>query len=223
MRLSFDPELSTLTLLGCVSGLISDRPAEAKPRSEDCKFRLRHFAHEGRAFIGVAAEPALQGQTAKICTRLMMTSDDPLFHTIAENLSAAIEHAAATDRKKVDLRRASTALLVVKPNGAADLWVDSAAMTLTIMAKRSVKAGSAIFEDHIGDIVGMDFPAAGVTTASGIICVFRVGWRFGLFFDLDRARPLDLSAMRRDLGRCFVYCAIETYTMLSRTLRFLID
>lgn len=107
--------------------------------------------------IGVAAEPALPGQTTTIATRLMMTSDDPRFHTIAENLTAAIEHSAKVDQKAVDLRRAATALLVVRPAGTADLWVDTAAVTLNILAKRSVKAGAAIFEDHIADVVGMDF------------------------------------------------------------------
>ena len=153
--------------------------------------------------IGIAAEPALPGQTAKICTRLMMTSDDPFFHTIAESLSGAIEHQAANDGEAINLKKAATALLVVKPNGTADLWIDTAAMTLNILTKRSVKTGSAIFEDHIADVVGMDFALAAISGADRVICIFRVGWRFALFFDLDRAKSLDLTAMLRDLGTLF--------------------
>jgi hypothetical protein len=172
---------------------------------------------------GVAAEPALPGQKLKVWTRLLLTSDDPMFHIIAESFSGVIEHSARLDNKFAHLPSAATALLVIRPENFADLWIDTAAMTLNTMAKRDVTAGSPIFENDIADIVGMDFPLAGITVQDRIFCIFRVGWRFALFFDLDRAKPLDLSAMRRDLGTLFrmlryrnIYDAVGTPAIFDR-------
>lgn len=175
--------------------------------------------------LGIAAEPALAGENAKICTRLTMTSDDPTFHTIAESLTGAIEHRVALDNIEADLRRASTVVLVIKPDDTADLWIDAAAVSLDVMAKRAVKAGSPVFEQDIADVVGMHFPAIGLTDQDRIICIFRVGWRFALLFDLHRARPLDLAALRRDLGTMFrmlryrnVYDAVANPKVFERLI-----
>jgi hypothetical protein len=172
---------------------------------------------------GVATEAALPGQKLKVWTRLLLTSEDPMFHTIAESLSGVIEHSATLDSKFAHLPRATTALLVIKPDNAADLWIDTAAMILNMTTKRDVTAGSPVFENDIADVVGMDFPLAGITEQDRIICLFRVGWRFALFFDLDRTKPLDLAAMRRDLGTLFrmlryrnVYDAVGTPAIFDR-------
>ena len=58
----------------------------------------------------------------------------------------------------VSLRRASTVLLVLKPERRAELWVDTAAVSLLCTVKRAIKARTAVFEDDVADITGMSFP-----------------------------------------------------------------
>lgn len=175
--------------------------------------------------LGFAAESVLAGQDVKVCTRIMITSDDPMFHIIADNLAGVVERSASNDEKSVDLRRITTGLVIIRSDKSAELWLDSAAMSLDVMAKRAVAAGSPIFEHDIADIVGMNFPLVGLAADQQVICFFRVGWRFALFFDLDRAKPLDLAKMRRDLGTLFrmlqyrnVYDAVGNPSIFDRLI-----
>jgi hypothetical protein len=57
----------------------------------------------------------------------------------------------------------------------------------------------------------------------GVLCCFKVGWKFGLFFDLHPERILDVDAMERSLGRLYrrlafqaLYDAFESEAGLSK-------
>lgn len=152
---------------------------------------------------GVAAETVVGGGPAKIWTRLVITSDDPMFHDITRNLVATIEHAATVENKVVSLENASTVLIVMRPSNAAELWIDTAARGLNIMTKRAVAAGSPIFERDVGDVRGMFFPKVDIGQGDRVICLFREGWRFGLLFDFNPHGSLDSVAMQRDLGTLY--------------------
>jgi hypothetical protein len=44
-------------------------------------------------------------------------------------------------------------------------------------------------------------PGVVFTSDDGVVMVLKVGWKFGLFFDLEPLRPLDVEAMERSLGQ----------------------
>jgi hypothetical protein len=73
------------------------------------------------SLAGFAAEPAMPGQQIKVWTKLTLTSDEPLFHRLAENLTHVISHMAEQAKIGVDLIRANTVLLVLKPDATAEL------------------------------------------------------------------------------------------------------
>ena len=152
---------------------------------------------------GVAAETTLGGGQAKIWTRLGVTSDDPMFHTIAKNFVAVVEHAAALQRKSIPLETARTVLLRMRLDNSADVWIDNAALVIEAIAKRAMQAGTAVFDHDIADVVGMDFPQVKIEPEDRIICIFRVGWRFALFFDFNPAGAFDRKSMRRDMGTLY--------------------
>jgi hypothetical protein len=150
---------------------------------------------------GVAATAARQGDKVQIWTRLAMTSDERIFHRVAQNIARLIEHSAAQSRKPVSLATAHTVLVVLHKDNTADLWVDSAAVNLNILLKRGARAGEAIFENDIADVTGMDFPLVEIGQTDRIICLFREGWRFALFFDFNPDDNFDREWMRRTLAR----------------------
>ena len=59
----------------------------------------------------------------------------------------------------------------------------------------------------------------------GVLCCFKVGWKFALFFDLHPERTLDVDAMERSLGRLYrrlkfqaLYDAFENEAGLSKLI-----
>ncbi|HLP98657.1 MAG TPA: hypothetical protein VK149_09450 [Sideroxyarcus sp.] len=97
------------------------------------------FSHV-EPLVGFAAGAAQEGQVVKVWTKLALTSDVPLFHRLVENFANAINHMAQQKGVGVNLRRADTVLLVIKPDACAELWVDTAAVTIRCAVKRALAA-----------------------------------------------------------------------------------
>ncbi|MGE3778986.1 MAG: hypothetical protein AB7F89_17505 [Pirellulaceae bacterium] len=152
---------------------------------------------------GVAAEAARGGEMVKVWTRLALTSDDPLFHRIVEGLSRVIAHRAALAGAPLDIERVKTLLLVIKPDQSAELWADTAAVSVNVMLKQSAATGQVIFEDDIVDVIGMGFPAIVIEKNDKVVCIFRQDWRFGLFFDFNTSNDFNHSNFQRTLGSLY--------------------
>jgi len=172
---------------------------------------------------GVSAEAARNGETVKIWTRLCLTSDDRLFHRIADGLNGHIEHVVRRAGQAVNLKHAHTVLLVIHPDNTGDLWVDTAAVTIRIMPKRDLVAGGIVFESDIADVTEMAFPLVAIEKEDRAVCIFREGWRFGLFFDFNPAGDFSVADMQRDLGTMHrrlryrdLYDALADTTIFSR-------
>ncbi|MBU2555715.1 MAG: hypothetical protein KKF98_14775, partial [Bacteroidetes bacterium] len=107
-----------------------------------------HFKNV-QPLAGFSAEAAKGGQHVKVWTKLALTSDDPLFHRLVENLANVISHIAMQAGISVNLRRADTVLLVLKPDATAELWLDTAAVSIHCTVKRAIPAGTVVFEHDI--------------------------------------------------------------------------
>lgn len=172
---------------------------------------------------GVSAEASRGGDTIKIWTRLSLTSDDRFFHRVVEGLSNHIEYVARQSGRNVNLKRAGFALLVVHSDNTGDLWIDAAAVALQIMAKRNMAAGTVVFENDIADVIGMSFPLVEIGKEDRVVCIFREGWRFALFFDFNPNADFSVPNMQRDLGTLHrrlkyrdLYDAIADQAIFSR-------
>jgi hypothetical protein len=179
----------------------------------------------GMQLDGISAEAGRAGDSIKVWTRLALTSDDRFFHRVAESLSRHIEFMARQSGHAVSLKNARYVLLVVHPDNTAELWVDAAAVALRIMPKRDMVAGSVLFNNDIADVTGMSFPRVDIGEKDRIVCIFREGWRFGLFFDANPDGQLGIPEMQRDLGTLYrrlahrdLYDAIADQATFSRLL-----
>lgn len=161
-----------------------------------------HFTNV-EPLVGFVAEAAKGGQQIKVWTKLALTSDDPLFHRFAENLANVINHMAHQAGIGVNLRRADTVLLVLKPDATAELWLDTAAVSIRCAIKRAVAAGTVIFEHDIADVTGMSFPCVIFGTADKVLCLFREDWRFGFAFDMNPEGKLDVDGFTATLGTLY--------------------
>ena len=152
---------------------------------------------------GFAAEAAKGGQQVKVWTKLALTSDDPLFHRLMENLANVIHHMAQQKGVGVNLRRADTVLLVLKPDANAELWLDTAAVSIRCAVKRAIAAGTVVFEQDIADITGMAFPCVTFGEGDKVLCLFRQDWSFGFAFDMNPEGKLDIDGFTTTLGTLY--------------------
>jgi len=149
---------------------------------------------------GFVAEPVKAGQTANVWTRFALTSDEPLFHCLVENLEGIIRHMAQMAGTPVNLRLANTVLLIIRPDSSAELWVDTAAVALRCAIKRPSQTGMVLFESDIADVTAMSFPCVTLGEKDKVACIFRVDWSFGLAFDFNPYGVLDVDSFFTTLG-----------------------
>ncbi len=174
---------------------------------------------------GFTAESAKPGQHVKVWTKLALTSDEPLFHRLVENVAAVINHMAQRAGTHVNLRRADTVLLVLKPDATAELWIDTAAVSIRCAVKRAIAAGTVVFEHDIADVTGMSFPCVAFGAADKVLCLFREDWRFGFAFDMNPEGKFDLEEFITTLGTIYrelrykhLYDALNEPVVLDRLL-----
>lgn len=160
------------------------------------------FSHV-EPLAGFAAGAAKGGEEVKVWTKLALTSDTPLFHRLVENFANFINHMAQQKGVGVNLRRADTVLLVLKPDASAELWLDTAAVTIRCAVKRAIAAGTVLFENDIADITGMTFPCVTFGEGDKVLCLFRQDWRFGFAFDMNPEGKLDIDGFTTTLGTLY--------------------
>jgi hypothetical protein len=166
---------------------------------------------------GVAANSVRRGERVAVLTRHAVSSDEPSFHAIVEGLNGVIQHMAKTAGIGVCLQRANTVLWVIRPDRSAELWIDTAAVSLQIRAKRSLPARSVVFANDVADVTAMEFPCVTIGEEDQVVCLFREGWSFGLAFDFgaDGTRdtawfPMALGTLHRTLRYRHQYQAVNT-------------
>jgi hypothetical protein len=155
------------------------------------------------ALAGFTAEAARPGQQIKVWTKLALTSDEPLFHRLVKDLANVINYMAQQAGIAVNLHRADTMLLVLKPDRTAELWLDTAAVSIQCTVKRAIAAGTVVFENDIADVTGMTFPCVTFGKDDQILCLFREDWRFGFAFDMNPEGKLDLKGFTTTLGTLY--------------------
>ena len=175
--------------------------------------------------VGFSAEAVKGGGMVKVWTKLALTSDRPLFHRLVEEVAGIIRHMAHNAGTVVNLHRADTVLLVIKPDNTAELWVDTAAVSVRCAMKRDIKPGTAVFEHDIADITGMGFPCVDIGERDKVLCIFREAWRFGFAFDMNPDRKLDLESfcttlgtLHRELRYRHLYQAIADEALFARLI-----
>jgi hypothetical protein len=162
-----------------------------------------HFDQVGN-LAGFATENAAKGDIVKILTRTAIISDESDFYKYIDQISSIF-----LDRAKVYRNSVYQLLVLIHNDLSADLYVNDFPYELEMMSKKDVKKGEAVGLDDIADIRRLKFNTITVTPTAKVICCFKVGWKFGLFFDLDRTNDLDIDGMHLTLGSMYRYLTFQ--------------
>ncbi|MFC1958335.1 hypothetical protein ACFLV6_00210 [Chloroflexota bacterium] len=165
---------------------------------------------------GFALASGKRGDTIPILARALITSDEPEFYKYIENLSNPIFNKVGVFQDAV-----YQVLIIIHSDSSAELFINDFLVAVEMMAKRDVKKGEIITNCDIADIRRLNFPRTKIVDTDKVIYCSKVGWKFGLFFDLDRRDKLDIKAMELDLGKLNRYLSFQyIYEVLANEAQF---
>jgi hypothetical protein len=148
----------------------------------------------------VRSAPAPGQNFVEVWTSLGLTSEDPHFHRIVEGFESVVLDAVHKAGARVNVRRASTVLLVIHPDKRAELWVDTAFKVVGCLVKRQMRVGQIVVDRDVADITNMAFPHVPISEDDKVLCLFREGWSFGFACFTEANAKLDLDWFWYHLG-----------------------
>lgn len=160
-----------------------------------------HFDSVGN-LTGFAAETIEKGETGRILSRGFVVSDDTLFYTFIDSITGIFF-------KNILVNSVYQFVILIHDNLSADLYLNDFPTKILMMPKRDIKKGEVIRMNDIADIGKMSFENIQINETDKVICCFKVGWKFGLFFDLHREEPLDIDSMETVLGSIYRYLSFQ--------------
>lgn len=189
------------------------------PLQAPMHFKLSNITN----LAGFAAENVKPGVVGPVLARASLTSEDPEFFGYMEQITASFLVPAGVWVDKVH-----HFLVVMHGDATADLFVDDFPVAVEMKAKRDIKKGELITQGDIADIRRLNFPEISIGPTDKIIYVFKVGWRFGLFFDFgaaalgskrrrSAAKHLDVDAMQLSIGALYRYLSFYSVYRLLET------
>ena len=128
---------------------------------------------------GFALNNTNVGDPLDILMRALLTSDHPEFYNYIEKISNRY-----LNGKKVLINSVYQFLVVIHQDLSCDLYVNDFQVAIEIKVKRAIQKGELLAQRDIADIRRVKFPEITITEMDRVIYCFKVGWRFGLFFDL---------------------------------------
>lgn len=155
---------------------------------------------------GFAAQNTRSGEVAPILIRARLTSDQPEFHLYVEEMTRLF----LSRIPKLLVDGLSAFLIVFHDDNTADIYLGNELATISeVRVKRPINAGQVVNTRDIVDVRSIRFPNVTLAPTDGVFYVAKIGWKFGMFFDLDRSSPLDIQAMAMDLAKTYRELSFE--------------
>lgn len=159
--------------------------------------RWVHFA-EVHNFIGFSLTSGKTGSVVKVLVKAGLTSDDKDFSNYIEQISNQFFHP-----NKINPDYVTHFVILLHEDGTGDLYYGTLPVAIEARAKNNVKKGQMTYLRDIADVRRFKFNDVDVKSSDKVICLFKNGWKFGLYFDLDRQKPLDLDGLALALGSMY--------------------
>ena len=150
---------------------------------------------------GFSTVNAMPGQYMWVLTRARLTSDDADFKRY-------ITHITNTYLNIVNINPNTLYqfLVLVHKDLSGDIYLNDFSVHMELIIKRDVNKLDPIMVNDIADVKRLKFPDIQITDTDKVFYCFKVDWKFGLFFDLDRRERLDIDKMYLEIGA--LYCRL---------------
>ena len=91
-------------------------------------------------------------------------------------------------------------LAIIQQSGQAKVYINELPLCLSIRAKQSISAGTAVTIDNIADIQSLTLGVNDIPPDAAVVFLFSIGWRKGLYYDLGPLSATEQSCRTYDLG-----------------------
>lgn len=164
---------------------------------------------------GIAGETVSSGSKIKVIQKGFISSFEKDFSLIANNIISFLYPSSLS--KPID-----KLLVIINKDNKAKIYSDFPLVAL-MRGKKDIKKDEMITEEDVADIDTIEFKdlnfEINIEKTDKIIFLFRIGWKFGLFFDFTKT--LDLERLKKEPGyyykRLFYY---DLYSFLEDSTYF---
>jgi len=149
-----------------------------------------------KPFAGFSMASCKPKEYLWICQKEFVSSEDgDLLISRLENFASILLNKISQVYKVIIIPSSiDNMLVIIKGDGSTTIYIN-VPMKALMRSKKSVEAGQAIYRDDIADIKELVFNDIEVPEDVGVMALFSVGWRKGLFYDLV---PLPYGTERKD-------------------------
>jgi len=146
---------------------------------------------------GIVAESVDKGATVKIIQKGFMTSLQSNFISTANNLLSLFYSSNLKDS-------INNSLILIKKDNSAKVY-SKFPLSLMMRAKGDIKKGTLVTKEDVFDISKLEFKDSRyeieIESDDKIIFLFRIDWKFGLFFDFTQ--KINVDNLKEELGYCY--------------------
>ncbi|MGB3479219.1 MAG: hypothetical protein WBB67_08660 [bacterium] len=162
--------------------------------------------------VGFTISNAREGEQVRILPKAAITSDEQEFYLYIEQIAASF-----LNKNNIPSDSVYQFLIIIHQDLSADLYINDFQAIAEIMSKKDIIEGDLARECDIADIKSLKFPEVKIIETDKIVYCFKVGWKFGLFFDLDRRQPLDLDDLYLRIGILYRYLRFQyVYNLIEK-------
>ena len=166
-----------------------------------------------KPFAGFSMASAKPGEYLWICQKEFVSSEngDLLISRLDNYVTALLIKISEVHKIMIIPSSIDNMLAILMGDGSTTVYINVPIRVL-MRSKKSVKAGQAIYRKDIADIKELVFNDIEIPDDVGVMALFSVGWRKGLFYDLV---PLPTGTEKRDynlnqlLGGYFAYLTFQ--------------
>lgn len=170
-------------------------------------------------FAGFSMASCKPGEHVWVVQKEFISSEDgDLFISRLEDFpSLLLSRIAQTHQTIIVESSINNMLAILRQDKTATIYIN-APMNALMQAKKSVDAGQVIYRDDIADIRQLVFHNIEIPDGIGIMVLFSVGWRKGLFYDIvslgekSLKRDYDLNQL---LGGYYAYLLFQERFKIS--------
>ena len=137
--------------------------------------------------IGFAESSGREGEIGVIPQGFCSSEDGDKFISRLEMVSDLLNR--IPDNRRPNPSQVDHMLAVIHKDKTADLYINELSIIAQVQIKKKVEAYQPVYESDMADIRSLKFDGVEIPDDAGLVFLFSVGWRKGLFYDLGPFCP----------------------------------
>jgi hypothetical protein len=169
-----------------------------RPYNEGMRYTLSNV----EPIAGFTTECALAGETTAILVRGFLTPEGhSAFYTMLDQLTG--HFLGPFTQQRVSVSTIDHFLVILRSDQTATVYVNELGIQLQCFANKAIEAGSDVMRSDVIGISSVTLVDIEIPDDASIFFFFSLGWRRGIYVDLDRGADRERIDLRRTLAHYY--------------------